>query len=270
MSDALLNRLYAPCHSRAVVTGGGSGIGRAVALGLAQLGVDVYVMGRRHERLEETRSLGTGAPGRIVPIRCDIREPDTVSAAFDRVEAEEPAPILVHAAAEVGPMPAERLTPEMFRETISSQLNGTFNIVHRWSQPLIAGGHAGVALAYSSALCGRETPLLAHSSASKAGVESMIRTMASEWGRFNLRLNVIGPGLFPIEGVHHEAIYEGPAGKRVLGNIPLARAGTIDEIAGPSLFMLSRSASYVTGEVFIVDGGLKLLKFVGPAPEDYA
>src|SRR5438132_9793972 len=97
--------MFTPCHERTVITGGGSGIGRALALALAELGGTVYVMGRRRGRLEETASLRRGQDGRIVPVVCDIRDWTSVDAAFRQVESDGgPAPALAHAASEVDHM----------------------------------------------------------------------------------------------------------------------------------------------------------------------
>jgi NAD(P)-dependent dehydrogenase (short-subunit alcohol dehydrogenase family) len=262
MSQPLLSRLFEPIHQRTIVTGGGSGIGRAVALALADLGGEVFVMGRRLERLAETAALARS--GRITPIACDIRDRATVDAAFDQVERGGVAPALVHAAAEVYPCPAEQLTVEVFTAAIASQLTGTFNVLQRWGLALLAAGRHGNAIAYSSALCARETPGISHSSASKAGVESMFRSIAAEWADAGIRLNVIGPGMFPIPGVHHEANWVGERAAFVDERVPLGRPGNLDEIVGPTLFMLSPAAGYMTGEVMIVDGGLRLVDFPVP------
>src|SRR4051812_19655974 len=129
MTEAsLLSRLFLPIHARTVVTGGGSGVGRAVALALAELGGGGFVMGRRLDRLEQTAAQAAGFAGTITPIACDIRERATVDEAFDRVERSGVAQALVHAAAEVYPCPAEKLTVEIFSEAIASQLIGTFNV----------------------------------------------------------------------------------------------------------------------------------------------
>jgi len=262
------SRYFELCHERVVVTGGGSGIGRGVALALAEAGCTVYVMGRRIEKLEETSAL-KGEAGRIVPVRCDVREWASVDEAFTVVEQEGPAPALVHAASDITRMLFEQITPDIFAAAVQTILTGNFHTIQRWGQPLRAQGSEGVVISYTSASCQRETPAIAHASASKAGVEAMTRTAASEWGRFNLRLNVIAPGLFPFEDTHHASFWEGK-GNRVYDRIPLGRAGTMDEIVGPTLYLLSRSARYVTGEIFTVDGGFRLMQWSGARPEDFA
>lgn len=264
----MLDPYFVPAHDRVVITGGGSGIGRGVALALARAGLTVYVLGRRLEKLQQTAALHQGSNGRIVPIGCDIRDWPAVCAAFDKIEAEGAAPALVHAASDVKHMLAEQITPEVFEAAVSSILRGTFHVVQRWAQPLRESRQGGVAISFSSATCSRESPAIAHSSSTKAGVEALTRTLASEWGRFNLRLNVIAPGFFPLSDTHHTDYWQNE-GKRVFQRIPLGRPGSIEEIVGPTLFLLSRSARYITGTVLTVDGGFRLVQWSTARPEDF-
>jgi NAD(P)-dependent dehydrogenase (short-subunit alcohol dehydrogenase family) len=260
---------FAPAVDEVIVTGGGSGIGRGVAIALARRGVNVWVMGRREEKLIETRDLCRDFPGKVVPLRCDIRDFDAVKAALVQAGTDGPAQGLVHAAAEVWPCAAERLTPGIFQDAVLSQLVGAFNVFKNWAQPLIRCGKPGVLLCFTSAPAGRETPGLSHSSATKAGVEGLIRTWAVELGRFGLRLNAIGPGLFPLTDTLHtqDNFFDVEMFQR---NVPLGRFGTADEIVAPSLFLLSKGASYITGEILRVDGGLQLRPPFGFTAENLA
>lgn len=261
------SRYFEICHQRTVVTGGGSGIGRGVALAIAEAGGTVYVMGRRIEQLEQTVAM-KGEAGIIIPVPCDIRDYESVDRAFNQVEEEGAAQALVHAASDVTHMLAEQITPEIFQGAVSTILTGSFHVIQRWGQPLRAQNLEGIALSYSSATCSRESPCIAHSSASKAGLEALTRTIASEWGRFNIRLNVIAPGLFPLSDTHHASYWENE-GRRIFEKIPLNRSGSIEEIVGPTLFMLSRGARYMTGEIVIVDGGYHLIQWGTARPEDF-
>jgi NAD(P)-dependent dehydrogenase (short-subunit alcohol dehydrogenase family) len=267
-TEPVSRRYFSPCHERTIVTGGGTGIGREVALALAEAGGTVYVMGRRAHKLQETAAAKSEA-GRIIPVVCDIRDWGSVDRAFSEVEREGPAPAVVHAASDVTHMLAEQITSEIFQAAAATILTGSFHVIQRWGQALRAARLEGVAISYSSATCGRESPAIAHSSATKAGLEALTRTVASEWGRFGLRLNVIAPGLFLLPDTHH-ADYWQNAGKRVFSHIPLGRSGEVDEIVGPTLFMLSRSARYITGQVVVVDGGFQLLQWRTARPEDFA
>jgi NAD(P)-dependent dehydrogenase (short-subunit alcohol dehydrogenase family) len=260
--------LLAPAYGAAIVTGGGSGIGRAVTLALAERGVDVWIIGRTGSKIEETTRLAADLRGSVHALKCDIRDRDGVKEAFAEAEIQHGEPIqsLVHAAAEVRPAAAERLTGEIWDEAVASQLTGAFNVFSAWSLSLIESGKDGVLLCYTSAVSGRETPGLSHSSATKAGVEAMIRTWAMELGRFGLRLNAIGPGLFPMPTTLtvRDDFYDLDLFR---DNVPLGRFGVPDEIVGPSLFMLSRGAGYMTGSIVHVDGGLRLRPWFGLTAE---
>ena len=252
-------------HERTVVTGGGSGIGQRTALDLAALGGTVYVLGRREEALADTVARAEGLPGRVVPFTTDVRDPDRVDAAFGRIEDDGgPVGALVHAAAEVAYTPGDRLTPDGFRSVMESVLFGTFVVVSRWSRPLLRDGLPGCAVAVTSNMATQGTPGAAHSSASKAGVEAMFRSLAREWGSRQVRLNLVGPGFIVVDRT--ASMWDDPqASQHVQDQIATGRPGTVEESVGPILFLLSEAASYMTGEIVVVDGGFRLTPHVLPA-----
>jgi NAD(P)-dependent dehydrogenase (short-subunit alcohol dehydrogenase family) len=251
-------------HERTVIMGGGSGIGQATALELATLGGTVYVLGRRATALEETVARASSRSGRVIALQCDARDPKLVDEAFDRMEQDGgPVQALVHSAASVQYVPARQLTPDSFREVVDSVLFGAFNTIHRWAAPLLNGQHPGVAVALTSAFASRGSPNIAHSSSGKAGIEALVKTLAREWGPAGLRLNVIGPGFFPVDRTR--AMFEpGQPGAHIVDMIALQRLGTIEEVVGPIVFLLTRAASYITGQVLIPDGGFRLTPQVIP------
>jgi NAD(P)-dependent dehydrogenase (short-subunit alcohol dehydrogenase family) len=259
----------APAHGRAVVTGGGSGLGRAVAMALAGAGVDVTVMGRREEALRETARLAGGLPGAVHAAAGNVRD----EADLDRVfgECEErggPVPMLVHAAAGAFLAPAEKISANGFRSVVDVGLSGAFLTLRRWALPLIEAGQPGVAVSVGSALGAREVPGAAHSSAAKAGLEALIRSLAVEWGRFGLRINVVAPGAVSTEGAE-EGMWSDPViRRRVEAAIPLERFGTQGEVVATTAFLVSRQASYLTGAVIVVDGGWGLRDWTFFAPGD--
>src|SRR5690606_29293997 len=127
---------YAPVAERAVVTGGGSGIGRDVALLLAEAGVEVHVFGRRLEKLEETAALAGGGR-KVIPHAVDIRQPRQVDAGFAAVEEQGgAAPLLVNAAGGAFLAAAENITPNGFAAVVAASLSGPFNVLRRWALPL--------------------------------------------------------------------------------------------------------------------------------------
>ena len=235
---------------RNVVVGGGSGIGRGLAIALAGAGAgaEVFVLGRRRAMLEETVDLARELPGRVTPVTCDVLNEGSVDDAFAAIEsAGEPAAGIAHCAASVNYTPAAELTPRGFRDVVESVLFGAFNVLHRWSAPLLAAGDPAVAVFVTSHIAARGTPGAAHSSAGKAGVEAMVKTIAREWGPAGIRLNVVGPGVFPVER------------NAELVNRPEFRAAVeLREAIDPLMFLLSKAASYITGEVIVSDGGFRL------------
>jgi NAD(P)-dependent dehydrogenase (short-subunit alcohol dehydrogenase family) len=251
-------------HERIVVTGGGSGIGQAVALTLAGAGARVYVMGRRQSALETTAALQSEGPGSIVAVLCDIRHPELVEQAFATVEADGGAAGgLVHAAASPEYRPARDITAEDFRDVVESTLIGAFNVIHRWGMALLAARAPGAGVVYTSAIAHRGTPGAAHSSAAKAGIEGMIRTIAREWGPDGVRLNAVGPGFIPV--ARTSTMWESEETvARVLDHVALGRLGEVYEAAGPAVFLLSRAAGYMTGEIVVADGGFRLTPQVLP------
>ena len=247
---------------RYFVVGAGSGIGRGVALALAQIGKTVYIGGRRKHRLEETVELGKELPGRIVPIPFDISDAQQVENAFAQIEADGgPLPALVNCAAEATYTEARNLTAEQFKGAVDVMLLGAFYVLHRWGKKLIETGKTGCAVMLTSGGADRGVPGVSHSSAAKAGVESMVRAFAREWGPYGLRLNIMGVGAFPVE--KSGAMWEqGPIHDRMMSMIALRRYGTRDEAVGPIMFLLSDAAGYVTGETLQVEGGSRLHPWV--------
>lgn len=252
-------------HERTVITGGGSGIGQALAVELARLGGTTYILGRNDDRLRQTVALAEGAAGRVVPMVCDVRDPRDLESAFlEMAKDGGPAQALVHCALSVpGYVAAREITPDLFREVIDSVLIGAFNTIHGWSNALFEAELEGVAVALTSAIASRGTPGIAHSSAGKAGVEALVKSLAREWGPQGLRLNVVGPGFFPVERTRG-MFAAGQPGAALVELTALQRLGRIEEVVGPILFLLSSAASYVTGQVLIPDGGFRLTPAVFP------
>jgi len=247
---------YTPVADRALVTGASSGIGRDIALALARAGVEVHIVARRLHRLEETVELAGDA--RVVPHVADIRDPEQVEAAFTAAEANGPIPLLVNAASGAFLAAAENISPNGFAAVVASSLTGPFHVLRRWAQPLLAAGTPGAALMVSSALAAREVPGAAHSSAAKAGLEALIRSLAVEWGPRGLRINALAPGAFETEGATEGMWSDDRVRTATLANIPMGRFGTPEELMGAAAFLVSKAASYVTGATLVVDGGWRL------------
>lgn len=253
-------------HERVVITGGGSGIGRATALTLAEGGVDVVVMGRRLERLAETAEMASGAEGTILPVVCDVRYPEQVDEAFASFSEAGLATGLVHAAAQVSMLQAKDLPPSEFANVVEATLLGAYNVTHRWGVSLIEAGLGGSAVLITSSNASMGAPGLSHSSAGKAGVNALVKSLGREWGSYGITLNAVGPGPFPVE--KSLAMWDDERTKsRMFKEVPLGRYGRLDEIVGPIVFFLSSGGGFTTGQALTVDGGLSLQHWPLPPEE---
>lgn len=250
---------------RVVVTGGGSGIGQATALALADSGVQVYIMGRRKAALDATVELAVGRPGRIIAVPCDLLSPEATDAAFSAVEEDGgPARGLVHCAAATTYRLVQEMNHADFTETVQTTLFTGFNAVTRWARPIIAANKArgdvlpASAVMISSAVAARGGPGIAHSSAGKAGLESFSRACAREWGEYGIRLNIVGPGAFPVE--KSQKLWADPdVYAMASGQTAVGRLGELPEIVAPILFFLTTGSGFTTGQTIISDGGFGLV-----------
>jgi 2,4-dienoyl-CoA reductase [(3E)-enoyl-CoA-producing], peroxisomal len=240
----------------ALITGGGTGICRGIALAFARHRCGVAIASRKAEHLEPTvaelRALGV----RAVAAVADVREPAAVNAAVAAVVSElGRLDILVNGAAGNFICLAENLSPNGFGTVVDIDLKGTFNVSRAAFPHLKAQG--GSVINISATLPYLGTMGQAHASAAKAGVDSLTRTLAVEWGRHGIRVNGIAPG--PIEGTEGvRRLTNEKSRDGAVKQCPLGRMGTVDDIANASLYLASDAASYVNGVTLVVDGGLWL------------
>jgi NAD(P)-dependent dehydrogenase (short-subunit alcohol dehydrogenase family) len=237
----------------ALVTGGGSGLGRAMALELGRLGAKVAVLGRRRHVLEET--VAQLADGVAVP--ADVREPNAVADAFDVAEAElGPITTLVNNAAGNFHVRAEELSPNGWRAVAGIVLDGTFYCSRELARRVIErGGDNAQIVNIVASYAWTGGPGTAHSAAAKAGVVNLTRTLAVEWAQHGVRVNAISPGPIDTAETRERLWPTEEIRERILGRIPLARFGTEAEIANACAYLVSDFAGYVTGAVLTVDGG---------------
>ena len=237
----------------AVVSGGGSGFGRASALELASLGARVVVCGRRAEPLAETVALaGDGETVEAVP--CDIREEDEVAALVDRVlERHGRADLLVNNAGGQFLSPAEAISPKGFRTVMRLNVEGTWLMTHAFAtRAMIPSGRGGkvvnVTLSPHTGM-----PGMVHSGAARAAVENLTRGLATEWARFGVKLVAIAPGHFGTDTFM--AKYPRPIVEGAASTIPIGRLGRAEEVAWLVAHLASPAGDYVTGTVITIDGG---------------
>jgi len=238
-----------------VVTGGGTGLGKAIAVEFARLGAKVAILSRD----ERHRSAGVSAVeaggGSAFAVACDIREPEAVSSAFDAVSEELGLPdVLVNNAAGNFPVPAEDMSPNAWRTVTDIVLNGTFYCSREFGRRHITARTPGNIINIGAAYAWTGGPGFAHSSAAKAGVKNMTETLAVEWGPYGIRVNSLVPGLFPHddETAHIRSVPERRKSEALRS--PAHRVGQPHELGWAATFLASPFASFISGHTLVVDG----------------
>lgn len=260
LNEDLTGRAY-------LVTGGGSGIGAAIARRLATQGASVTVAGRRKDKLDEVVDSITRLGGSAMAQPTDVRDPEQAELAtsatverFGRIDG------LVNSAAGNFVVPAASLSPNGWRAVIDIVLNGTWNCTSAVGRELIAAGRPGSILNVVAAYAWTGHPGTVHSAAAKAGVLTMSKTLAVEWAEHGIRVNCIAPGPTLTEGAG-AALWATPEEHdAVLASVPMGRFVEPDEVAGLASFLMSDRAGYVTGEVLTADGGQSLGKQIYGQP----
>ena len=238
-----------------VVTGGGTGLGRAIAVEFGRLGASVAIASRKEEHLETGRAALAELGGPVAAVHCDIRDPDSVSAAFDEIESTLGLPdVLVNNAAANFPVPAEDMSPNAWRTVVDITLNGTFFCSREFGRRHLAIGAPGSIVNVGASYAWTGGPGFAHSAAAKAGVKNMVETLAVEWGPYGIQVNGLVPGLFPHEDMtadiqsnlvrtHDKDVCQ-----------PALRVGRLRELGWAATFLASPYARFISGHTLVVDG----------------
>jgi NAD(P)-dependent dehydrogenase (short-subunit alcohol dehydrogenase family) len=237
------------------VTGGGTGLGKAIGVEFARLGAAIAILSRSPEHLEAGVDAVEAAGGRAIGAECDIRDPGVVAAAFDAVETELGLPgVLVNNAAGNFPVPAEDLSPNGWRAVLGIVLDGTFYMSREFGRRHIAAGTPGSILNVGASYAWTGGPGFAHSAAAKAAVKNLTETLAVEWAPYGIRVNGLVPGLFPHEDEVEQIRAVPGRGENEHANVPALRVGEVRELGWAATFLASPFAGYITGATLTVDG----------------
>jgi NAD(P)-dependent dehydrogenase (short-subunit alcohol dehydrogenase family) len=237
------------------VTGGGTGLGSAIATEFARLGASIVIASRKPEHLEEGAARLAQMDASVTTVPCDIRDPDQIAAAFDAAEQAFGLPdVLVNNAAANFPVPAEDMSPNAWRTVVDITLNGTFFCAREFARRHFAAGTPGSIINVGASYAWTGGPGFAHSAAAKAGVKNMVETLAVEWGPHGIQVNGLVPGLFPHEDMTAD----------IKGNLdrtndkdacqPAMRVGRLRELGWAATFLASPFARFINGHTLVVDG----------------
>jgi gluconate 5-dehydrogenase len=241
----------------AIVTGGGSGIGRQMAEGLAEAGADLMLCARKAERCEQAAEELARLGVRAIGMKCDVRSPDDVQAVVERTRGElGRVDVLVNNAGTAWGAPAADYPLEGWQKVIDVNLTGLFLMTQAVGRVLIEQGEGGkvVNIASIAAFHGAPPEVMdaVAYNASKGGVVALTRDLATKWARYRINVNAIAPGWFPSD--LNKVVLE-RAGDRLVEEIPLRRLGGPEDLKGAVVFLAARASDYVTGQTLIVDGG---------------
>ncbi|SMO72713.1 SDR family oxidoreductase [Fodinibius sediminis] len=245
-----------------LITGGGSGLGLAMARKCASLGSNIAICGRTEEKLqkgaEKIKEMGSG--GTVRYYVADVRDYDRVKEMMRQIIADFGKMTgLVNNAAGNFLSASEDLSPGGFKAVVDIVLHGSFNCTHVFGNYLIGEERAGNILNMVTTYAeSTGSAFVLPSACGKAGVLAMTRSLAYEWATYGIRLNAIAPGPFPTEGAWERLMPDESAEKKFLSKIPAGRYGDKEELANLAVFLMSDMASYITGECVVIDGGERL------------
>jgi NAD(P)-dependent dehydrogenase (short-subunit alcohol dehydrogenase family) len=239
------------------LTGGGTGLGRSMALHFAKLGARMFIVGRREEPLREVCDEIHRGGGAAAYTTCDVRDYAAVEAAAQKAEQEfSRIDTVVNNAAGNFMARTEKLTPNAFNAVVGIVLNGTFNCTQafgkRWIAQKLGGNVLNIVATYAAANCG--SGFVVPSACAKAGVLAMTRSLAVEWARYHIRLNAIAPGPFPTEGAWSRLMPSKQFEEHAKDAHPMKRFGRHEELTNLAVFLLSDAAEYINGECVVIDG----------------
>ncbi|MFZ5732956.1 MAG: SDR family oxidoreductase [Pseudomonadota bacterium] len=244
---------------RILVTGGGTGLGKAMTTKFLQLGAEVHICGRRKSVCEETAGeLMKDHGGKVVAHGVDIRDAGAVDAMIEDIWKDGPLTDLINNAAGNFISRTQDLSPRGFDAVANIVMHGTFYVTHAVGRRWIAGKHRGNVVSITVTWVRNGSPYVVPSTMSKAAIHAMTMSLATEWGKYGIRLNTIAPGEIPTEGMSKRIKPGDEAGARTKAMNPMLRVGTMEELQNLATFLISGGCDWINGETIAMDGAQAL------------
>jgi NAD(P)-dependent dehydrogenase (short-subunit alcohol dehydrogenase family) len=243
-------------NKRILITGGGTGLGKAAAQRFLELGATVYICGRRHEVLTATEAeLREKTGGAIHSRPCDVRNAPAVDEMIDTIWKDGPLDVLMNNAAGNFLARTEDLSLRAFESVIGIVLMGSLHTTLACGKRWLKAGHSAVVLNITTTYTTTGSAYVVPSAVSKAGVHALTRSLAVEWGNRGIRVNAIAPGPVPTEGAFSRLLPRPELEQLAKQRVPLGRFGTLEEFANLAAFLVSDGSAYINGDVITMDGG---------------
>uniref|UniRef100_A0A1A8H0V4 2,4-dienoyl-CoA reductase [(3E)-enoyl-CoA-producing], mitochondrial n=1 Tax=Nothobranchius korthausae TaxID=1143690 RepID=A0A1A8H0V4_9TELE len=239
------------------ITGGGTGLGRAMATVLSQLGAQCVIASRKLDVLQQTaEDICSQTGNKVHALQCDVRDPQAVSHCVDQMTSLTGLPdVIINNAAGNFICPSERLSPNAWKSITDIVLNGTAFVTLELGKRLIQDQRGASFLAITTIYAESGSGFVAPSASAKAGVEALYKSLAAEWGRYGHRFNIIQPGPIKTKGAFSRLDPTGKFEKGMIDRIPTGRLGTPAELANLAAYLSSNYASWISGAVMRFDGG---------------
>lgn len=241
----------------AFITGGGTGLGRAMTTTLSALGAQCVIASRKLDVLQQTaEEISSQTGNKVHAVQCDVKDPQAISRCVDQIEALTGLPdVIINNAAGNFVCPSERLSPNAWKSITDIVLNGTAFVTLELGKRLIQKQKGASFLAITTIYAESGSGFVVPSASAKAGVEALYKSLASEWGRYGHRFNIIQPGPIRTKGAFSRLDPTGSFEKAMIGRIPVGRLGKPGEVANLAAFICSDYATWMSGAVIRLDGG---------------
>jgi NAD(P)-dependent dehydrogenase (short-subunit alcohol dehydrogenase family) len=239
-----------------IVTGGGTGLGKAMATAVAQAGAEILIVGRRKEALDEAAKEMNRYGGLVIPFQADITKMGDIPKIVDKAIKEfGKIDFLFNNAGKGHPSPCEDYKEADWDEVLMTNLKGPFFLAQAVGRSMIAAKRPGSIINTSSIMAFitlKDSPAYP---TSKAGINQLTKALANSWAKYGIRVNAIGPGWFLTE-MTQRRFEDKEKSAHTISRIPMGRTGDPEELGGVAVFLASDASSYVTGQTIVVDGGL--------------